>query len=109
VVAFGWVYIPAAAVGLSVVRSGGSVDPVSLYIDHSSLIEPPASAVTPGVHADPGDQDPAVGGVASERRHVSGHRRPSRQSSSNRPDRREALAALAAIMIQIQSAGLGGR
>jgi len=108
-VAFGWLYLPSATVGLSVVRSGGSVEPVSLYIDHSGLIESPTGAVTPSARADLDNPDPAVSGVAAEHRPVSGHHRPSGHPTSKKPDRRQALVALAALLIQIQSAGTGGR
>jgi len=109
--AFGLIYVPSATIGLSVMRSGESVEPVSLYVDGSSFSESPMPSVAPSMGTDLGNHGPAVHHEATfQHQPASGHHHNmSGQPTGKNPERRQALAALAALMIQIQSAGTGGR
>ncbi len=107
--AFGLIYVPSATVGLSVMRNGESVEPVSLYIDGSSLSESPMRSVAPGMSTDLGNHGPAVHEATFQHQPASGHHHMSGQPTGKKAERRQALAALAALLIQIQSAGTGGR
>lgn len=107
--AFGLIYVPSATVGLSVMRSGESVDTVSFHVEHSDLTAPQARSVAPDADTNLGNNGPAVNAAAYQHQHVSGHHHMSEQPTRKNPERRQALAALAALLIQIQSAGTGGR
>ena len=107
--AFGLIYVPSATGGLRLARSGDSVEPVSLYVDGSSFSESPIVSVTPGMGTDLGNHGPAVHEATFKHQPASGNHHISGQPTGKNSERRQALAALAAILIQIQSAGTGGR
>ncbi len=108
-VTFGLIYVPSALIGLGVARGGDSVAPVSLYVDGSSFSESPMPSMVPSMSTDLGNQGPAVHEAAFQHEHASGAHHTSGQPAANSAERRQALAALTALLIQIQSAGTGGR